>query len=132
MASTATNYIYRMGTAPNTRSAVSQKNKVFSYAIGNKGFLQLGAISEFSHDEGRTIDAVRGVGFGDQVAELVPSVTDPMTLTLNKTLIYTSICNEISDAHNLYAMLPRNLLQLRQPRHGTIWIQDLTDNTCRV
>lgn len=84
------NYIYRMGTAPNTRAAVSQKNKVFGYSVGAKGFAQLGAVSEFGFDESRTIDAFRGVGYGDQVAELVPSVTEPMTLTVNKTLLYTA------------------------------------------
>ncbi len=84
------NYIYRMGTAPNTRSAVSQKNKVYGYATNAQGFQQIGVISEFGFDESRTIDPVRGVGFGDQIAELVPSVTEPMTLTLNKTLLYTA------------------------------------------
>ena len=84
------NYIYRMGTAPNTRAAVSQKNKIYGYATGAQGFQQIGVVSEFSHDESRTIDPVRGVGYGDQVAELVPSVTDPMSLTLNKTLLYTA------------------------------------------
>lgn len=84
------NYIYRMGTAPNTRAAVSQKNKVFGYSVGAKSFQQLGAISEFGFDESRTIDPIRGVGFGDMIAELVPGVTEPMTLTLNKTLLYTA------------------------------------------
>jgi len=84
-----TNYIYRMGTAPNTRVAVSQKNKIFGYAVGSNGFTQIGVVSEFGFDESRTIDPVRGVGFGDMVAELVPGVTEPMTLTLNRTLLYT-------------------------------------------
>lgn len=83
------NYIYRMGTAPNTRVAVSQKNKIYGYMVGQKAFQQIGVISEFGFDESRTIDPVRGVGFGDQVAELVPGVTEPMTLTLNRTLMYT-------------------------------------------
>lgn len=84
------NYIYRMGTAPNTRAAVSQKNKVYGYAVGAQKFQQIGAVSEFSHDESRTIDPIRGIGYGDMVAELVPSVTEPMTMTLNKTLLYTA------------------------------------------
>lgn len=83
-----TNYIYRMGTSPNTRAAISQKNKIFAYAVGTREFRQIGAVSEFGHDESRTIDPVRGIGFGDQIAELVPGVTEPMTLTLNKTLLY--------------------------------------------
>jgi hypothetical protein len=86
------NYVYRMGTAPNTRAAVSQKNKIFGYSVtnGQPGFQQLGAVSEFGFDESRTIDPYRGVGFGDQIAELVPGVTEPMTLTVNKTLLYTA------------------------------------------
>jgi len=88
--SATTNYIYRMGTAPNTRAAVSQKNKVFGYMYGDStpGFQQIGVVSEFGHDESRAVEPVRGVGYGDQVAELVPGVTEPMTLTLNKTLLY--------------------------------------------
>lgn len=84
-------YVYQMGTAPNTRAAVSQKNKVYGYSVGEKtGFKQIGAVSEFGHDESRTIDPYRGVGYGDMIAELVPSVTEPMTLTLNKTLLYAA------------------------------------------
>ena len=83
-----TNYIYKMGTAPNTRAVVSQKNKVYGYMVNKKGFQQIGAVTEFGTDESRTVEAIRGVGFGDQVAELVPGVTDPITLTLNKTLLY--------------------------------------------
>lgn len=81
-------YIYRMGTAPNTRAAVTQKNKVYGYMYAKKAFAQIGVVSEFGHDESRAVEPIRGVGFGDQVAELVPGVTEPMTLTLNKTLLY--------------------------------------------
>ena len=81
-------YIYRSGAAAQTRSATSQKVKVLGYAVGKGQFTQIGAVSEFSFDESRTIDAVRGIGFGDQIAELVPGVTEPMTLTLNKTLLW--------------------------------------------
>jgi hypothetical protein len=84
-----TSYVYRQGTAPNTRIAVSQKSKIYGYMVGKKAFQQIGVISEFSFDESRSIDPVRGVGFGDQVAELVPGVTEPMTLTVNRTLMYT-------------------------------------------
>jgi hypothetical protein len=82
------NYIYRMGTSPNTRAAVSQKNKVYGYMEGAQRFQQIGVLSEFGHDESRAIEPIRGVGYGDQVAELIPGVTEPMTLTVNKTLLY--------------------------------------------
>jgi len=86
--SQTSNYIYRQGTTPNTRAAISQKNKVYSYLAGTTEFRQIGVLSEFGHDESRTPDPVRGIGFGDQIAELVPGVTEPMTLTVNKTLLY--------------------------------------------
>jgi len=82
-------YIYRMGTAPNTRVAVSQKTKVYGYMVGKQKFQQIGVVSEFGFDESRAVDPVRGVGFGDQIAEMVPGVTEPMSLTLNRTLLYT-------------------------------------------
>ena len=59
------NYIYRAGTAPNTRSAVRQKCKVYGYCTNGQAFQQIGVISEFGHEESRTVDPVRGVGFGD-------------------------------------------------------------------
>lgn len=82
-------YIYKMGTAPNTKAAVSQKNKIYSFRAGMDGYHQIGVVSEFGHDESRSIEPIRGVGFGDMVAELVPGVTEPMSVTLNKTLLYT-------------------------------------------
>jgi len=84
----AGNYIYKMGTSPNTRAASSQKNKVFGYAYGVGALQQIGVVSEFGHDESRAVEPIRGIGYGDQVAELMPGVTEPMTLTLNKTLLY--------------------------------------------
>lgn len=90
MAFSTDTYVYRMGTAPNTRAAVSQKNKVFSYSVGKNAFTQLGALSEFGFDESRAVDPYRGVGYGDMIAELVPGVTEPMSLTVNKTLLYTA------------------------------------------
>jgi hypothetical protein len=109
------NYIYRMGTAPNTRAAVSQKNKVFSYSVGATSFQQIGAVSEFSFDESRTVDAIRGVGYGDMVAELVPSVTEPMTLTLNKTLLYAANIHQVLGYKGGIDGLVRSLRHHRWP-----------------
>ena len=109
------NYIYRQGTAPNTRAAVSQKNKIYGYAVDADKFQQMGVISEFTHDESRTIDPVRGVGFGDQVAELVPSVTDPMTLTLNKTLLYSANLFQVLGYRGGIDGLARSLKHHRWP-----------------
>ena len=94
----ADTYIYRVGSSPNTRVAISQKNRVFSkpYATGNPAEKQVGVLSTFDYSESRAVDPVRGVGFGDKIQELVPGVTEPMSVTLNRTLLYTaSIAQEV-------------------------------------
>ena len=95
----ADTYIYRKGSSPNTRVAISSKNRVFSspyIASGTPQLKQVGVLSTFSYSEGRAVDPVRGVGFGDKIQELVPGVTEPMALTLNRTLLYTaSISQEL-------------------------------------
>jgi hypothetical protein len=85
-------YIYRKGSSPNTRVAISQKNRVYSkpYTRQSPALKQIGVLSTFDWTESRAIDPVRGVGFGDKIQELVPGVTEPMGLTLNRTLLYTS------------------------------------------
>jgi len=85
-------YIYRRGSSPNTRVAISQKNRVFStpYTSSTPKQKQVGVLSTFDFSESRAVDPVRGVGFGDKIQELVPGVTEPMALTLNRTLLYTA------------------------------------------
>jgi hypothetical protein len=95
---TAESYIYRRGSSPNTRVAISQKNRVYSrpYTNGAPSDKQIGVLSTFDYNESRAVDPVRGVGFGDKIQELVPGVTEPMAITLNRTLLYTaSIIQEI-------------------------------------
>ena len=87
-----TSYLYDFGASPNTRTAVSQKVRLLTPAYGEtKALHQMGVISTFSPSQSRTIDNVRGVGFGDQVAELVPSVTEPTTGSFERALLY--LCN---------------------------------------
>jgi hypothetical protein len=91
-------YIYRKGSSPNTRVAISQKNRVFSRPFTNAQPTerQVGVLSTFDYSESRGIDPVRGVGHGDKIQELVPNVTEPMSITLNRTLLYTaSIAQEV-------------------------------------
>ena len=84
--------LYRIGTTPNTRSVVSQKVRILAPGYGQTGsaLLQIGVLSTFTPNESRTVEAVRGVGFGDQVAELVPGVTEPMTASIERQLLYLS------------------------------------------
>ncbi len=85
-------YLYRQGSSPNTLVAISQKNRVFShpYSTVKQNQKQVGVISNFSHNESRSVDPVYGVGFGDKIAEMIPGMTQPMSVTLNRTLLYTA------------------------------------------
>jgi hypothetical protein len=87
-----TSYLYQFGTTPNTRTAVSQRNRVLTPVYGNNAALhQMGVLGTFGVDQSRTIDNVRGIGFGDKVAELVPSIQEPVTVSLERALLY--LCN---------------------------------------
>jgi hypothetical protein len=84
-------YLYNYGTSPNTRTAVSQKVRILAPAYGsNAALFQIGVLSSFAPTESRTIDQVRGIGFGDVVHELVPSVTEAMTASTERALLYLS------------------------------------------
>jgi hypothetical protein len=83
-------YLYDFGTSPNTRTAVSQKVRLLTPAYGSDANLlfQMGVLSSFTPNESRTIDQLRGIGFGDMIAELVPSVTEAMTASFERALLY--------------------------------------------
>jgi len=84
-----TSYLYNQGTSPNTRVAVSQKVRLKAPVFGSTSAKhQMGVVSSFNPSISRTIDAVRGIGFGDQIAELVPGVTDPETGSFERALLY--------------------------------------------
>lgn len=89
MARDTDSYIFRKGVTPNTLSVISSKNRIFAYnSTGNQ--VQIGVVATFDPSEARTIEPIRGIGFGDQVAELVPGVTDPMTISVTRTALYLS------------------------------------------
>ncbi len=85
-------YIYDQGTTPNTRVAVSQKVRLLAPAYGSnsKNLYQMGVVSSFSPSNSKNVDTVRGIGFGDMIAELVPSVTEPVNGSLERALLYTA------------------------------------------
>lgn len=85
-------YVYDFGTSPNTRTAVSQKVRLLTPHYGNNQAMhQMGVVSSFNPTQSRTIDNVRGIGFGDKIAELVPGVTEPVTGSFERALLY--LCN---------------------------------------
>lgn len=71
-----TSYLYDFGTSPNTRAAVSQKVRVLTPSYGNNQAMhQMGVLSSINPSESRNMEPIRGVGFGDQVAEICDKVS---------------------------------------------------------
>lgn len=70
-------YIYREGVSANTRLLNTQKVKVYSFdADITGGMSQIGLIQTWNPTQTRAIEPTRGIGFGDQIAELAVGVTD--------------------------------------------------------
>ena len=87
-------YIHRLGVTPETASVISSKNRIYAIpadANSQGQYFQVGVVATFDPSETRAIETVRGIGYGDHVAELVPGVTDPMTLSLSRTAQYLSM-----------------------------------------
>ena len=81
-------YIYQQGASPQTESVISSRFKIFTDVVGVGKFVKLGVTSSFQMSETRTVEAIRGLGYGDQVAELVPGVTEPLSITIQRTCLY--------------------------------------------
>ncbi len=112
---TSNNYIYQQGSSPNTRVAISMKNRLWSTKYNGKGLSQIGVLQSFNTSENRSVEAVKAIGFGDRIVELVPGVTEPMDLRFNRTLLYTStIMQELGYAGGVDGLV-RSLRQHRWP-----------------
>lgn len=82
------NYLYRQGTTGETLSIQSTRFSIYGPAVGIGKFSKIGVTSSFQISESKNVEAVRGLGYGDQIAELVPGVTQPMSLTVDRTALY--------------------------------------------
>lgn len=81
-------YVYRPGATAQTEAVLSTRFRIMSYAAGQKGLTLLGVTSAFNVSEQRNVETIRGLGFGDVVAELVPGVTAPLSLSVTRTALY--------------------------------------------
>jgi hypothetical protein len=86
--SSNSSYLYQQGTTAQTSSVLSTRFKIFGPAVGVGKFVKMGVTSSFSMQESKNIEVVRGLGYGDQVAELVPGVTQPMSISVTRTALY--------------------------------------------
>ena len=81
-------YIYRQGASPQTEAVISSRFKIYTHAVDVGKFTKLGVTSSFTISETKAVDPIRGLGYGDQVAELIPGVTQPTTLNITRTCLY--------------------------------------------
>jgi|CXWL01.1.fsa_nt_gi hypothetical protein len=83
-------YVYRKGVTPVTRTALSTRAKILSYGADSASgeLFQIGVISEFSPSHSRTVEARRGIGFGDKIAELIPGNEEPISIAVTRTMLY--------------------------------------------
>lgn len=80
-------YIYREGVSPNTRLLNPQRVRVFSIDADDQAVQPIGLIQTWNPTDTRAIEPVRGIGFGDQVAELAVGVTD-LSATATVMMMY--------------------------------------------
>jgi len=84
-----TSYIYNYGTSANTRAVISQKLRVLTPAYGNNEAMhQMGVLGSFGVDFSRTMEDIRGIGFGDKIAEVVPGNTDMSSASFSRAMLY--------------------------------------------
>ena len=87
----------RYGVSPETLSVISARNRIYAVPAwaSTAQQVQIGVVASFNPTEGRTIEPVRGIGYGDKVMELVPGMTDPMTMTVTRTAQYLSMLMQV-------------------------------------
>lgn len=84
MAKGVSGYIYRKGASPNTSLLNTQRVRLFGYDVEEQAVTQIGLIQTWNPTQSRTVEPVRGIGFGDQIAELAVGVTE---LTASCTIV---------------------------------------------
>ena len=107
------NFLTREGMAPQTHSVLSQKHKIYSFGEG--GSKPIGVISSFNPSQSRNIEPVRGIGHGDVIAELVPGVSDPFALSVERTALYVSFLMQVFGYKAMGGGLVRALNHHRWP-----------------
>lgn len=80
--------LFRQGASPQTSTIQSSRIRIFSHSADGPKFMRLGVMSTFGISESRGLEVVRGLGFGDQIAEIVPGPTQPMTLNVTRAALY--------------------------------------------
>lgn len=106
-------FLNRKGPSPHTHSVLSQKHKIYNATGGASQII--GVISSFNPTGNRNVEPVRGIGYGDVIAELVPNVSDPVTISVDRTALYTSFLMQTFGYFAMADGLVRSLATHRWP-----------------
>lgn len=88
---TTEGYVYRKGMSPETRTVISTKNKIYAKPSGQQKYHQIGVVASFEPSDSRGVEPIRGIGYGDQIAELIPNASDPITISVTRSALYLSL-----------------------------------------
>jgi len=80
--------VYKKGLSPQTRAVSSSRNRLYAISSEGNDAKVIGVVSSFNPSDNRNNEIVRGIGFGDQIAELVPGMSEPISISLNRTALY--------------------------------------------
>jgi hypothetical protein len=113
-------YVTRKGVSPNTVTEISSKTKIWatSSADSSEGVsnpIQVGVIASFDPSESRSIEPIRGIGFGDQIAELIPGMTEPMSISVSRAAQYLANMFQVFGYKGGASGLVRSLKHHRWP-----------------
>ena len=113
-------YVTRKGVSPNTVTEISSKTKIWatSSADSSEGVsnpIQVGVIASFDPSESRSIEPIRGIGFGDQIAELIPGMTEPMSISVSRAAQYLANMFQVFGYKGGTSGLVRSLKHHRWP-----------------
>ena len=112
--------LYKFNSSPNTRTAISQKVRLFAPVWQGKNanssvLYQMGVVDSFSYSLSRGTEMVKGIGFGDHFGERVPGMSDPVSVSFSRTLLYLANAAQATGYASGYAGPVRTLQTHRWP-----------------
>lgn len=97
MVNTGQNNVLVSGAMPHSRHVLSSRVRILGIGFdpGNQAnnredYQVVGAISSFGVSQSRTLEPVRGIGMGDQIIEMVPGQSEPISLSISRAALAMS------------------------------------------
>ena len=114
--------LYKFNSSPNTRAAISQKVRLFAPVWqgrnpkqGTNLLYQMGVVSSFEYSLSRSTELTKGIGFGDHYGERVPNMSEGISVTFSRTLLYLANAMQATGYAGGYAGPVRSFQTHRWP-----------------